>query len=550
MKTIKKITSLVIMLTVFAVAAGQTFAAFDAINDTTGPGSINNVSATETNINNWGSTNDADFIDTKIGVGNTGGETTDYNTGAGSTDTGNTNVAVDSANNIGISVNPYTNSWDGDFTASNDTTGPNSGNTANVSLVNDIDVVNTSTSLVDNLNVGIGNTGFNSAGYNTGEGEVKTGEALVSASGTNMVNLNYTAIALELDDIDVDALNDTTGPGSTNTSVATVNNDLDVTNRNYQADVYNTIIAVSNTGFNAADYNTGKGSVDAGDAEADAEIINGVNYNETVITIDMADAEIDALNDTTGPGLTSTNTSIARVTNDVDVLNRNYAYVDNLGVAVANTGINSTSYNTGAGEVTTGEANADTVIDNEVNVNLTDVEIDMGDAEISASNDTTGPNSGNTAIATVVNDVDVTNRNDAKVYNDGVSISNTGFNSADYNTGAGTVDSGDAEATTTVTNDVNVNDTKISVSSSDVTTSNDTTGPGSTNTAIASETNTVDVTNNNTAIVDNTVVTVSNTGGNSADFNTGDGSSTTGDATVTIGSSNTVNHNTTDVSGH
>jgi hypothetical protein len=544
MKTIKKITSLVIMLTVFAVAAGQSFAAFEAINDTTGAGSINNVSATETNDFVGKSTSDALVNNFGIGVGNTGGETTNCNTGIGATDTGDVVVTGGFTNGVGVSTTNYYDDWDGDFTAENNTTGANSVNIANAWLDNDIKVKNKSIADVKNFAFALGNSGFNSASCNTCSGQVETGEVSVGASETNMVNLNYTGITLEMDGIEVDATNQDTGCNSYNKAIAGVKNEVEVKNIN-DAYVENWAFAVANTGFNSANGNSGSGTVITGEALAEVGIINGVNYNETDVIINMADADLNASNNTTG--CHSKNYTTVVVDNDVDVVNRNYAEVDNLGIAVANTGINSADCNTGIGTVTTGEADAETVIDNEININLTDVDIDLGDAEITASNDTTGANSVNRATATVVNDVDVTNRNNADVDNIVVSVSNSGLNSADCNTGGGTVDSGNANATTSVTNDVNINDTAITITGSDLEASNNDTGCGSTNTAIASETNTVNVTNNNTAVVDNTVVTVSNTGGNTADCNTGTGSSTTGDATVSFGATNVVNNNATTV---
>ena len=544
MKTIKKITSLAIMLTVFAVAAGQSFAAFEAINDITGAGSTNNVSATETNDFVGKSTSDALVDNFGIGVGNTGGETTDCNTGIGNTDTGDVVVAGGFTNGVGVSATDYYDDWDGDFTAENNTTGAHSENKAVAWLDNDIKVKNKSYAEVENFAFALGNSGFNSASCNTCSGQIETGKVNVGTSETNMVNLNYTGIALEMDGIEVDATNENTGCNSYNKAVAGVENDVEVKNKN-EAYVENWAFAVANTGFNTADGNSGSGTVTTDEALAEVGITNGVNYNETYIAIDLTDADLEASNDTTG--CSSDNFTKVKVDNQVEVKNNNYAYVFNVGVSVANTGINSADCNSGIGTVTTGEADAGTVIDNEVNINLTDVDIDLGDAEITAENNTTGAYSNNGAAATVENEVEVKNKNDAYVSNVGVSVSNTGLNSADCNTGGGSTDTGEATSDTTITNDVNINNTEISITGSDLEASNKNTGCDSENKAVASETNTIEVTNNNTAEVNNVVVTVSNTGGNSADCNTGNGGSTTGDATVSFGATNVVNNNATTV---
>lgn len=137
----------------------------------------------------------------------------------------------------------------------------------------------------------------------------------------------------------------------------------------------------------------------------------------------------------------------------VEVQNFNNATVTNLGGAVSNTGVNSANYNAGLGIVDTGNATARTTIYNQVNYNET---------TMSCSNCTKD-----------VDKVKFSNFNNAHVLNGGVSVANTGVNSANGNAafvgshcfhakvGAGVVMTGNAVSGTDMTTVVNTNVTKI-----------------------------------------------------------------------------------------
>ena len=66
------------------------------------------------------------------------------------------------------------------------------------------------------------------------------------------------------------------------------------------------------------------------------------------------------------------------------------------------------------------------------------------------SNSTTGPFSNNTCSITNTDNISVNNVNDARIYNDVYAKSNTGGNSASYNTLGGSIVTGDSTANVTV----------------------------------------------------------------------------------------------------
>lgn len=539
-------------LTVFAMAFSlvtPVFADFTAENQDTGYNSENEAEAyaeTELEVENE---NTESVVNSGDGQAYTGDNLSDYNTGSGDVDSGLAVVTGGFTNELNINEVEYTEDWGTTFEATNDTTGALSDNDAEAYLEIDIEVDNENEANVANSAIGEGDTGGNSASYNTGDGDVESGNALVGVLEDNLVNDNFSDIALTMDDPTFEATNDTTGADSDNEAEAYVESDIEIDNEN-EAFLDNVGTAVAYTGDNDADYNTGSGTVDSGDADSDVSIINDVNLSNDSVTIDLGDAEFTAENKKTG--YDSENDAEAYAENDVEVDNDNDAEVHNTGYAESDTGGNSTSFNTGSGLVTSGDAGAEVMIDNSgsINENETTVSIDLGDVIASATNDTTGALSDNDAEAYVENEVDVDNDNEATVTNSAISVAYTGDNSADYNTGSGTVESGNAATDVNIENDVNTNVTTIDINpGTELTAENNTTGAESDNDASASIENDINVENENNAFVYNEVISESDTGGNTANYNTGSGSVTSGNATVTFGSTNNVNSNTTTVGG-
>lgn len=164
-----------------------------------------------------------------------------------------------------------------------------------------------------------------------------------------------------------------------------------------------------------------------------------------------------------------------------------------------------------------------------------------------ATNSNTGANSNNESKVEIKNDVTISSNNNT-VINNTISISaNTGGNSADKNTGDGTVSTGDITGSVSVTNTGNMNGVFDSIlnlnCNCDFSASNSTTGADSNNESKVSVKNDINITVNSNANVNNNVDADLNTGGNSADKNTGNGSVSTGDIDFSVEIVNDLNKN-------
>jgi hypothetical protein len=82
-------------------------------------------------------------------------------------------------------------------------------------------------------------------------------------------------------------------------------------------------------------------------------ISNQVNTNATSVAVAPIAGIVTG---NQGTGAFSTNTASVAVVNNVDVVNNNYADIDNCVNVTSNTGNNSSSFNTGASAVSTGGA--------------------------------------------------------------------------------------------------------------------------------------------------------------------------------------------------
>ena len=188
-------------------------------------------------------------------------------------------------------------------------------------------------------------------------------------------------------------------------------------------------------------------------------------------------------------------------------------------------------------------------------------------ADLSASNSNTGSDSDNTATSTTNNDFDFTANNDLDANNNAYVDVDTGYNSADKNTGDGEVVTGDADIVLTalnvgnntgvgtqvfnvyddqtgdlILNFDNVSAVPLGNVCSGGESSNDTTGEWSSNDAatVCTSQNTILVDNNGNIV--NDYYLSADAGHNSADKNTGDGSVTTGDANIVLNVINFINN--------
>ena len=254
-------------------------------------------------------------------------------------------------------------------------------------------------------------------------------------------------------------------------------------------------------------------------------------------------ADIEAANQTTGAGSENNvevelkSENIIDIDNDADIYNR-----ININ---ASTGGNSADKNTGDGSVKTGDANVNVDVTNIANKTSLSLGNGSQSFDVKAQNKTTGAYSENEVEFKLENENKIDVDNDADIDNRIDIESETGENSADKNTGDGSVKTGDASVNLDLSNVANI--TKIDLccdensDNNKVELSNDTTGAFSESEIelkIESE-NEIDI--DNDADIENCIKLEADTGDNSADKNTDDGIVETGDAEVEFDIENVAN---------
>ena|GEM_PF-4763905 len=451
-------------------------------------------------------------------------------------------------------VNPLTenvgNTNPEDQTISQNTnTGANSTNNSEVTNDNNTTVSNNNDAHVDN-NISIDvNTGNNNADFNTGVGSVQTGNAVASVTLTNNLNSNVTGVG-GFETINVEngqtgdvvfsfadsnltnifqngtsgnaytqaglavSDNSITGANSENNSSIQNTNTENTTNNN-NGNLVNNININANTGNNSASYNTYGGNVETGDAVVSANIMNILNTNFNVdkwifgvINIlgdyigniilpqedgtKLASTTVTQSSGNLITGANSTNNSGLENNNTYNFNNYNNAQAVNNVETSALTGMNSSSYNTAGGEVTTGGSDvnisentiANTNINSDGTVWLVFVnklgqwfgyiiganpnetialgqvsppENETGSANAESGNYKTGANSENNSSVTNNNSETITNTNNGNIINNINLGANTGNNKSAYNTLGGEVNSGQAKIGLNLVNFINTN---------------------------------------------------------------------------------------------
>ncbi len=422
--------------------------------------------------------------------------------------------------------------------------------------------------------------------------------------------------------------NENTGAGSVNEAVVLDASKLVVNNDN-QAEVNNGLVVSSNTGDNDANYNTGSGSVKTGDSNIILSILNMINTAFVALPggeikllfenvagnlfgnylVDpnsgekytLTGSRVGAENENTGAE--STNSAIINTNNSTFVNNDNDANASNNFNIESNTGDNDASYNTGDGNVTTGDSNVSLNLLNFINSSFTASDLGvvgvlnifgdwLGDllipkslagnsinsnnsgGAITAGNENTGFDSSNISSANVNNALDIDNDNNAEVLNNIKIANNTGDNTSGYNTGSGSVQTGDVNTELSVSNLLNqnligdtifffivnvagqwsgenllspylgiVNNGCDSENVCNLAASNENTGAESENTATVDASSLIDIDNENEGVLSNNISITANTGDNKADYNTGNGNITTGDSNVLANIANIMNVN-------
>jgi len=360
---------------------------------------------------------------------------------------------------------------------------------------------NNSANVVNTLNQ-VSTTGKNSTSRNTGgDSEIATGNANITGTIVNSVNTNIAGTAVSEFNISDNHIGDLildfskNGSDSKNTANVTSSSDANTFQSN-DADVENNLVLAADSGHNNANYNTGGDStIETGNANVSASVLNFVNNNlsgklayaainifgDLVGDIILTEQQLSSLfASIQGNGSNSENNVNASLAS-VDTTNQfNVADIDNNIVLNAQTGSNDTERNTsGQNSITTGDSNAEVQVVNVANMNiLTDklwlvIVNDNGNwsGQVLGTNlsfiynpdgsilvEGNGTESQNTANLNSTTSSSTTQSNTANIQNNISLSANTGGNSASRNTGGdNTISTGDANIIASIINFANNN---------------------------------------------------------------------------------------------
>ena len=252
------------------------------------------------------------------------------------------------------------------------------------------------------------------------------------------------------------------GNGDSSSSNAAVNiSQNTVVTQNNVANITNNVNADANTGGNDANKNNGGNvTIDTGNANTTVNVTNNANTN--VASVDCCGvANNVSVNISDNAGDTTNNASL-NLTNNTTVYQNNDAYVTNNVDADAKTGYNEANKNNGGDvEITTGNATTNVSVNTTANVNSATIGSDNGSSSggsLSLWIKDNGYGSTNDIAADLDNSVDLTQLNDAYVYNDVDADAKTGKNEANKNNGGNVlIDTGNATSKVVVDNNVNFN---------------------------------------------------------------------------------------------
>ena len=425
----------------------------------------------------------------------------------------------------------------------NSDTGSSSTNTTNTNVGNNSSS-GSGTNIDNQNNANVGNTvnldassGNNSSSYNTGNGSVSSGDANVVLSILNLINTVFIAPtggqiglflgnflgsligdyvvdpasgeAYSLTGSRLDVGNSDTGAGSQNTAIVNAGDNTTINNTNNGV-LDNNINLSANTGNNQSSYNTGNGQVTSGNANISLNLLNFLNsvfvardsglvgilnvfgdfIGNLVIPKSLAGSSdssgqplnVQVSNNTTGAD--STNQANVNVDNSTNINNDNTSDIGNDVSITGSTGDNSAGYNTGNGNVSSGDVNEKLDVDNTANqsfvgdtffyaiinvlgnwdgvnelsslFNTIVLPNPNGGETILVTNANTGANSENKASVDVMNNTDINNTNNFQINNNVDINANTGGNSSSYNTGNGSVTSGNVNVLANILNLSNI----------------------------------------------------------------------------------------------
>jgi hypothetical protein len=296
--------------------------------------------------------------------------------------------------------------------------GAGSDNRASVTSSNDTTVVQDNTAHVDNSVDSHLNTGGNSANNLTGgSAAILTGDAVAGTSINNQLNQNQASLTGNGGLGNGTTVISGNGAWSDNSANANSSNATNLFQNN-QANVNNHVNTNANTGFNHADNATGGDvAIQSGTAQAWTNLNTMANSNWANVQ-GFGNGFGGSANVINGNGAFSQSDLNARNNNGVTAVQNNNAWVDNSVRGNLNTGRNSANNGTNSSaSIYTGNANANTNVNNLLNSNIAQLENLGGNGSLNkilgngafSNNNLTDTSNGNVSdFAT--NNADVHNR--------------------------------------------------------------------------------------------------------------------------------------------
>lgn len=242
--------------------------------------------------------------------------------------------------------------------------GSASSNEANVQNNSNTTVNQSNTATVNN-NVDVNSdTGENSTNDNSGDTNITTGDTTTDVS-INNENINTNATEVET------CCNNDTNikiSGNGENSVNQVNANTSASrnvSQNNSANIYNNVLANSNTGWNSANDNLGDVRIDTGDIKAETNILNK-NINNSYARVSVGTTGLTAT--ISGNGENSVNLINYSFENASEINVNNFADIFNNVEHILNTGHNSANGNLGDVALITGDIESTVNIEN-ANIN-------------------------------------------------------------------------------------------------------------------------------------------------------------------------------------
>ncbi len=399
----------------------------------------------------------------------------------------NSNINQDSSNPTDLDSNSNVNDNYSTFSPADNTNENTNDNNPNFDLNNDANIDN-------NIDLDL-NTGKNDVGSNSEVKAINTGSidgvitqinmantTLATGSLASSASLKGGVMELLLSSyspdqiIDISTNNNITGSDSDNINVISNNNLVDIVTIN-NTNVNDIIEIEANTGDNFISNNTKVDSIDTGDINLGANVINLLNLllPDLRFTLDIwnilgdltGNILISGLNNLTGNNSVNNNSQEISNKSNIDIT-QNAIVHNGLGLS-ANTGNNTIGNNTIIDDITTGKS---TVSSNLINIsevgtpifyifnifgdwNGLDCAEDCHGYIINEINSETGANSNNINSVISANNSDLNIINNANVNNNLIVNANTGNNAIDNNTVIGSITTGSIKISQNVINILN-----------------------------------------------------------------------------------------------